>query len=146
MKKEVFSIRKFIIYVIFGTLLLAWACQNQGTTENAVAAASGEDMYISYCQICHGNQNEAGPMAEVLKSVPLDLSLIAVRRNGEFPRNEIIKIIDGRSTLQGHRNQEMPIWGKTFKESEGLESNKKVKEKIELIVDYLESIQRELEG
>ena len=146
MKKEIFSIRKAIIFVIFGVLLLAWACQNQGTPESALANVSGEEMYISYCQICHGNQDEAGPMAEVLKTVPLDLSLIAVRRNGEFPRDEIIKIVDGRSALLGHRNQEMPIWGKTFKASEGLESNKKVKEKIETIVDYLETIQRDLEG
>jgi len=85
-------------------------------------------------------------MAEVLQNVPLDLTLIKVRRGGEFPRDEIVRIIDGRAGgVKGHRNVEMPVFGKTFKESEGLESNKMVKEKINLIVDYLESIQRDLE-
>lgn len=146
MKKTPFSIKKAIALAIFGSLFLLWACQNQSTTTDAMAVASGEELFVSYCQICHGSGDEAGPMAEVLSTVPLDLRLIAVRRNGEFPRDEIIKIIDGRSSLKGHRNTEMPVFGKTFKESEGLDSNKEVKKEIGLIVDYLESIQQKLEG
>lgn len=146
MKKTTFSFKKTIVFAIFGGLFFLWACQNQPATNEAIAEASGEDLYVSYCQICHGNGDEAGPMAEVLTTIPLDLRLIAVRRNGEFPRDEIIKIIDGRSAVKGHRHTEMPIWGKTFQESEGLESNRKVKAKIESIVDYLESIQKDLES
>lgn len=146
MKRATFSFRKTIVFIIFGGLFFLWACQNQTSPNDAMAEVSGEDLFVSYCQICHGGGDEAGPMAEVLSTVPLDLRLIAVRRNGVFPRDEIIKIIDGRSALKGHRNTEMPVWGKTFQESEGLESNKKVKQKIEVIVDYLESIQKDLEG
>jgi len=146
MKKRNFSIRKFIVFAIFGGFFFLWACQNKETTQDPMADVTGKELYISYCQICHGDKDEAGPMAEVLQNVPLDLTLIKVRRGGEFPRDEIVRIIDGRAGgVKGHRNVEMPVFGKTFKESEGLESNKMVKEKINLIVDYLESIQRDLE-
>jgi hypothetical protein len=145
MKKTPFSIKKAIMLIVFGGLFLLWACQNQ-SSENPMANVTGEELYISYCQICHGSGDEAGPMGEVLSTVPMDLRLIAVRRGGEFPRDEIIKIIDGRSpTVKGHRNTEMPVFGKTFKESEGLASNREVKAEIGLIADYLESIQQDLE-
>ncbi len=149
MKKRTFSIKKTVTLVIFGGLFLLWACQNQTGGEGAVdpmADATGEELYVSYCQICHGNKDEPGPMAEVLTQVPLDLSLIQVRRGGEFPRDEIIKIIEGGTTVKGHRNVEMPAFGKTFQESENLDSKKLVRERVERIVDYLESIQRDLEG
>ncbi len=149
MKKRTFSIKKFVALFIFGGLFMFWACQNQTSTEGAtdpLANASGEELYVSYCQICHGSKDEAGPMAEVLKQVPLDLSLIKVRRGGEFPRKEIVKIIEGGSTVKGHRNVEMPAFGKTFKESENLDNKKMVQKRINRIVDYLESIQRDLEG
>ncbi len=146
MKKTPFSIKRAIVVIVFGSLLLLWACQNNSDAEAHFGGVTGEELYISYCQICHGSGEEAGPMAEVLTNVPLDLRLIAVRRNGEFPRDEIVKIIDGRSpNIRGHRNSEMPVFGKTFKESEGLHNNREVKTEIGMIVDYLESIQQDLE-
>jgi mono/diheme cytochrome c family protein len=145
MKKTPFSIKRIITLIVFGGLFLLWACQNQ-SSENPTADVTGEELYVSYCQICHGSGEEAGPMAEVLTNVPLDLHYIAVRNDGEFPRDRIIRIIDGRSpNVRGHRNSEMPVFGKTFQESEGLESNREVRKEIELIVDYLESVQQDLE-
>jgi len=106
--------------------------------------ARGEELYVSYCKICHGMKGEEGPMADMLKVQPPDMSLIAARRDGNFPEEEIRKIIDGTEQVKGHGHGDMPIWGKVFKKAEDLETEAEMQEEFKKIVMYLESIQREM--
>ena len=48
--------------------------------------------------------------AEFTVEVP-DLTLIARRAGGVFPRDRIVRIIDGRSVLGAHGSRTMPVWG-----------------------------------
>ncbi len=136
------------------------ACNNQpaandaeeeSATEEMTAAseprspiAQGEELYISYCAICHGKEGKGdGSMAEMLTAIPANLTTIAMRRDGTYPNEEIYKIIDGQIELAGHGTSEMPIWGATFRESEQLESREEVEQRINSLVAYLETIQAE---
>lgn len=156
--KRITKLNKIIYAACFAFFLagiahLATSCKNSGSSE-AVASeetpvhkeedplARGKELYVSYCQICHGEFGD-GAMAELLKIQPPDLTLIAARRDGNFPAEEIHKIIDGTEPVEGHGSGDMPIWGVTFKVSERLGSEKAVQEEIENIVIYLQSIQRE---
>lgn len=148
-----------IIYAACAAFFLAataqflTSCNNAAPAEKAAAEeapvhketdplARGQELYVSYCQICHG-ENGDGAMAELLKIQPPDLTLIAARREGNFPAEEIRKIIDGTEPVEGHGSGDMPIWGVTFKVSENLGDDAQVRKEIENIVIYLQSIQRE---
>ena len=81
-------------------------------------------------------------MAEMLKIQPPDLTKISIRRNGEFPEDEIYKIIDGQEALEtGHGNRTMPIWGEVFGTTENVDEVM-VPKKIYQLIAYLESIQQ----
>lgn len=117
-----------------------------GTSTKAVSIdkPTGKALYVSYCQICHGpDAHGDGPMAEMLKVPPPDLTLISfTREDGKFPKSQIERIIDGRERMSGHGEGDMPIWGTTFHESEDITDENELKRRIGLLVDYLESIQR----
>lgn len=113
-----------------------------GQTE---AIDRGEQLYRVHCLNCHGPQARGdGPMAQVLKKKPPDLTLIAVHHDGEFPHEQIHQTIDGRIRVSGHGLREMPVWGLSF-QVRGLDGDqeREVQERLRALVSYLESIQRQ---
>lgn len=113
---------------------------------NAAKAAVGRSVYRAYCGACHGQEATGdGPVAQYLTPAPPDLTLIRQRREGEFPLDEIRRIIDGREPVPGHGSSEMPVWGDAFVRA-GAESEEEVEAKIEALVHYLWSIQPEAGG
>lgn len=120
----------------------ALALSNCNTAEKPMA--SGEELFYSYCAICHGTDGKGGgAMTEHLKLPPADLTRIATRRGGNFPDEQIYQIIDGRVPVAGHGTGDMPVWGRTLKESEQLKNERQVRQSINNIVGYLKSIQEE---
>lgn len=120
--------------------------QNMASAQDQIQKASdpierGKELYISYCQICHGKDGETGPMSEELKVYPPDMRKIAARNGGEFPDERVFEIIKGEKEVTGHNRADMPLWGDTFRESEGLASDEAVNEEIRHIVAYLKTIQ-----
>ncbi|NNL67959.1 MAG: c-type cytochrome, partial [Myxococcales bacterium] len=80
-----------------------------------VVATAGQRSFERYCSACHGMDGRGdGPLREVLRTPPLDLTRIAARRGGVFPDAEIADVIDGRREVQAHGGREMPVWGKIF--------------------------------
>lgn len=156
--KRITKLNKIIYAACFalflaGTAHLMTSCNNSASSEKTAAEeapvhkeadplARGKELYVSYCQICHGEHGD-GPMAELLKIQPPDLARIAARREGNFPADEIRKIIDGTEKVEGHGSGDMPIWGVTFQVSEQLGSKEEVDKEIGNIVIYLQSIQEE---
>ncbi len=50
------------------------------------SAASGQEMYNSYCAVCHGKDGKGnGPAAEALKVPPTDLTSLAKNNGGKYP-------------------------------------------------------------
>ncbi|MFL6620094.1 MAG: c-type cytochrome [Povalibacter sp.] len=73
---------------------------------------SGKELYARYCTACHGETGRGdGPVSASLKAEAPDISLIAQRHGGTFPRDLVERIIDGRHVLAGHGTREMPFWG-----------------------------------
>lgn len=111
-------------------------------SEAGVLSVSGSYAYRTYCASCHGTDGRGeGPLAENLRFHPPDLSLIARRHGGEFPAEEIRRIVDGRKPLPGHGGPEMPIWGDAFKSLETGFDDAKVKERIRSVVEHLRTLQ-----
>jgi mono/diheme cytochrome c family protein len=73
---------------------------------------TGKELYQQYCSACHGPEARGdGPVAATLKVEVPDLTLIARRNGGTFPRDRVERIIDGRHVIGAHGARVMPIWG-----------------------------------
>ena len=102
---------------------------------------SGAYLYRVFCASCHGEQGKGnGPVAGVLKRRPADLTGIAGRAGGVFPRAQVIAIVDGRKPVPGHGSSEMPVWGDALRATEG-HDEAIVHRRIEALVMHLQSIQ-----
>ncbi len=141
MKKVPFSKHLLVVAVLATAIALSIleACTDK--SEKA-AIAEGRELFLSYCAICHGeNADGKGSMAGLLSTPPLDLRKIAQRRNGQFPEDEIARIIATAERVPGHSLGEMPAWWETFKKAEHIDDPAVVRQKIEHIVAYLKTIQ-----
>jgi len=75
--------------------------------------AGGEHFYY-YCASCHGDDaTGGGPMTEILNATPPDLTGLAARNGGVFPRSHVVFRIDGRDPNLAHGGP-MPIFGDIF--------------------------------
>ncbi|MDZ7709089.1 MAG: cytochrome c [Roseovarius sp.] len=80
-------------------------------TAAAQDARIGERLYTRYCTACHGVGGAGdGPMTRVLTVDPPDLTRLAAKNDGAFPRRRVIWRIDGRDPILAHGN-EMPVYG-----------------------------------
>jgi mono/diheme cytochrome c family protein len=105
------------------------------------SAASGQEMYVSYCASCHGRDGKgAGPATPALKQAPPDLTALAKQNKGSFPHDHVIAVITGKAELAAHGSKEMPVWGPVFwKISQG--HPEEVQQRVANLANYLKSIQ-----
>ena len=97
------------------------------------------------CAGCHGAHARGnGPIAPMLNVTVPDLTLIAARRGGTFPEDEIYRIIDGQADLSAHGPRHMPVWGYEFfgDDPDDESAHAQATQKIGRVVSYLRSIQR----
>lgn len=95
---------------------LALALGAGGGAAQEVAGDAGARLYAENCAVCHGaGLRGDGPMAELLLVAPPDLTRIAARYGGAFPRTGIAWKIDGRDPILSHGG-DMPIFGYVFGE------------------------------
>ncbi len=103
---------------------------------------SGASTFRTYCASCHGAGGKGdGPLAETLRFHPPDLTLIASRHGGDYPTEEVHRIVDGRRPLRGHGGPDMPIWGDAFRSAETGYDDGTAKEKIRSVVEYVRMLQ-----
>jgi len=104
------------------------------------SAASGSEMFNSYCASCHGKDAKGnGPAAASLKVPPADLTQLAKKNSGKFPTDHVAN--DLRSGVAGaHGSPEMPVWGPLFSAVSGRD-DAMVQMRIANVVHYLESLQ-----
>ena len=107
----------------------------------ATTAASGKEMFKSYCASCHGQSAKGdGPAAAALKSAPADLTLLTKSNSGKFPSERVMSILRGQATVTAHGNRDMPVWGPVFWHiSQGHESE--VQQRIVNLTRYIETLQ-----
>jgi mono/diheme cytochrome c family protein len=133
----------------FLVLLLATASSapatHAGQPESSVApAAEGAALFADHCAVCHGRFGEGdGIVTPSLAVVLQDLRYLTARNDGEFPREFIIEIVDGRAVRAAHGPEGMPVWGAEFARDQPLDpqTEERVDAKIDALADFLESIQ-----
>ena len=135
---------------ILGPVACAWlscaaAVAASQTTPVLIPSLAGRDLFAFYCASCHGaDAHGDGPMATVLKTPPPDLTRLAIRNNGSFPRERVMQFVGGGGNSLGgsHGSSDMPVWGPIFKALEPGDE-RLVLIRIDNIVQYLQSIQVE---
>jgi mono/diheme cytochrome c family protein len=106
------------------------------------SAASGPEMYKTYCAVCHGTDAKGnGPAADALKVPPTDLTALASKNGGKYPTMKVSAIISGEDVLAAHGSKDMPIWGHLFwSMSRGHDAE--VQQRVANLNKYIESLQK----
>jgi hypothetical protein len=107
-------------------------------------AQEGESLYHQYCASCHGENGLGnGPVAPYLTVKPADLTRISARRDGEFPREQLKRIIAGEELPPGHGTRTMPVWGERLQDDliGGASKSAIARGRIAFLVDYLQTLQ-----
>lgn len=148
MRKKTREGLEVIALLALGSLIIALPLSrgagSPATPERQDRVERGGQAYHTYCASCHGAAAEGnGPMAEVLKAKPADLTRISQRNGGTFPEGRVASTIDGRLAVRGHGPGSMPVWGMSFQDpGKDSDQEKDVQEKIKDLVAYLESVQK----
>jgi mono/diheme cytochrome c family protein len=133
-----------IVVMVLGASGLAMTGPASASRQSATSRPrlDGEQWFRAYCAACHGVDGKGhGPVASALKTAPADLTMIADRNRGVFPRALIAEFVaNGKPAVSAHGSSDMPIWGPNFVALAG-GSSRPVNERIDAVVSYVESIQ-----
>lgn len=128
---------KFPVWLTLPVLALA-ACVEE--------PVDGRAAFMQDCASCHGTDAMgAGSFGAQLIKQPPDLTMIAARSGGVFPRDQVMSTIDGLNRGE-HFSAAMPEFGAgdmgetVIVEEDGIGTP--VPQRLLALTDYLESIQR----
>ena len=115
-------------------------------TRLARAQWTARDDYMHDCAQCHSADGK-GVQAEkraVPGYVSIDLTQVSKRNAGEFPRQKIYDMIDGRNRIRAHFQGDMPRWGARYRvdANNNPVDEQQVHKRISALVDYIESLQQ----
>ena len=110
------------------------------TPVTPTSAASGQEMFKTYCAPCHGQDGRGtGPAAAALKKSPANLTELTSRNGGKFPELKVFATIKGDADVSAHGSKDMPVWGALFPSVSRGEGE--VQLRISNLTDYVKSIQ-----
>jgi mono/diheme cytochrome c family protein len=122
--------------------LVAFVESVQRPAAEAAAVAvdpDGAGIYRDYCASCHGPAALGnGPFTFALRVVPPNLTTLAQRNGGSFPRDRVKAVVEGVG-LRSHGDREMPVYGSLFRRLRPGDSGAAAR--IDAVVAFLESIQ-----
>ncbi|HEV8717739.1 MAG TPA: c-type cytochrome [Candidatus Binatia bacterium] len=135
--------REIRLMMFVGMALLCVQPHRSLAQEQAVLT-NGQREYQHSCAVCHGQEGRGnGPMAELLKKAPPDLTQLRKKNGGQFPFWRVYRMVDGRAEVMAHGPRTMPVWGAHFLSEAGggpLDEDR-VLGRILSLVYYLESLQ-----
>lgn len=123
-----------------GVLSLAIGC----ASGRVGRTTEGRALFVQHCAACHGVFGEGdGPVASVMEVTVPNLRTLRDRAGGEFPRDAVMRYIDGRNVPAAHGDRLMPVWGETFASaSDDPETGDAIaRERIAAITDFVEQLQ-----
>ncbi|SDI69542.1 c-type cytochrome [Lutimaribacter saemankumensis] len=132
---------RMIAAAVLGGVLLA-AC----AVEDMPEPDEGRALFVENCAMCHGASGRGdGEIAAGLRPRPADLTTIAARNGGAFPRAQVLSKIDGYA--RSDPQQDMPefgllLRGDTVPVDVGDGQFTPVPRPLAALMTYLESIQR----
>jgi len=115
--------------------------------------ATGRRAYVARCASCHGIEARGdGPVGDALRTAPPDLTWLADRNGGAFPRDYVIAVITGRAAITAHGTREMPVWSDRLAPADGdgegdadgaaTAAALYLRRTVEGLADYLATVQR----
>ena len=131
---------------ILGIAAVAAQAPSRDAPSFVLESLGGRDSFNLYCASCHGvDGTGGGPVAPVLTTPPPDLSTLARRNAGAFPRERVLGVLRGAGTpAAAHGTSEMPLWLPIFR---GLDpSEPRVRVRLDNIVSHVESLQQPSSG
>lgn len=137
-------VRRLALGLLLATLVATTTggqVQRQPTPSLILDSIAGRDTFEFYCAPCHGRDGTGdGPVAPALGTRPADLTMLARRNGGVFPREQIVSFVAGTARpLAAHGSGDMPVWGPTFRALDS--SDVRVKLRIDNVVAYVETLQ-----
>src|SRR5208282_5758434 len=135
-----------LLAFLFPTATLTMAQESQTTIKKTTiprtSAASGAEMFNTYCAVCHGKDAKGnGPAAAALKVPPADLTTLAQRHGGKFPGDYVATVLrSGVQEAKAHGSKDMPIWAPLFASlGNGSVASPEVAQRIHNLSQYIES-------
>jgi len=104
----------------------------------------GRTWYVRACASCHGETGRGdGPVTAELTVRPPDLTTLAARSDGRFPRAYFIAVVTGDRGMPAHGTREMPVWSEQFGTGSGAAvASLFARRRLEALADYVASLQR----
>jgi mono/diheme cytochrome c family protein len=129
--------------MLFVAVVAAPAGSQSASGDNgsfALLSLTGKDSFDRYCATCHGVAGRGdGALALSLKTRPANLTTLAVRNGGAFPRDQVRSYIEGTGrSIPAHGPTQMPLWGGIFR---WLDAEPRTTVRIDNLVAYVESLQ-----
>jgi hypothetical protein len=110
-------------------------------TTQSVSTYEGSSDYRAFCSSCHGPSGRGdGVIAAALKRRPTDLTQLARNNGGAFPAEKVFLAIESGASAHGG-SPDMPEWASVFGKSFESASAGQTKDRIELLVKFLKTIQ-----
>jgi mono/diheme cytochrome c family protein len=108
-------------------------------------AGSGQQMFASYCAVCHGPEGRGnGPAAFSLKTSPADLTVLSQKNGGVFPANHVNSVLRFGIENPAHGSAVMPIWGNLFETLHPTSGDEAMQARLRItnLTNYLQTIQQ----
>ncbi len=142
------------IHVAFVAGLLATAAFGIAQTGTVIkqvpvkptSAASGKQMYNTYCAVCHGADGKGGgPAAAALKTPPPNLAHLSKDNGGKFPEPHIYSILQFGMEEPAHGSKDMPVWGPALRSLDrGAPSSAMLEhQRLANLTSYLKTLQQQ---
>lgn len=133
-----------------GLLALIFACSWGAVSAQPAVFDPGKQEFADNCASCHGMDGKGnGPLGELLRKSPPDLTQLAKKNQGVLPINRLYAVIDGAG-VPSHGSRDMPVWGREYqidsaqqmREARGhYDSAGLVRARILVLLEYLSRIQ-----
>lgn len=108
---------------------------------NKTNPTDAKQMYSSYCAPCHGTDGKgSGPVARDLKTIPTDLTTLALKHDGRFPDVHVVSVLRFGVNVSAHGSAAMPVWGRLLGNMDPVNSMA-TDLRIANLTHYLESMQ-----
>ena len=131
------------------TALLGFAQQTTPKIKNVpikpTSVVSGEQMYVTYCAVCHGADGTGkGPAAPAMKANPTDLTALSNGNGGTFPSSRVLSVLKFGVETPAHGTADMPIWGDLMATltPDSQRSRAEVQQRMSNLIDYLKKMQK----